>query len=241
MAYNWPGRLTNASLAPTPVELYRNILASADNNSMHIISIGFLTNLADLLRSKGDDISPLSGSELLAAKVSEMIIMGGRYPSGWEYNFGGTDPNSTVYVIENLPETIPITFSGGELGNNIYSGDRPLAEALTSNESPVISAYQWYVTRGSVRRETWDPIAVLYGVLGIDGFADIGLWPMLSYANKDGYNTITASNASNAWVNDTSVTNQHWLKLADGVSNTTMAWVIDNFLVHPPDVSTCLV
>ncbi|KIV95205.1 hypothetical protein PV10_02884 [Exophiala mesophila] len=224
VAYNWPGTLTNASLSPTPVDLYRSILASADNNSMHIISIGFLTNLADLLRSEGDDISPLTGQELVAAKVSEMIIMGGRYPFGWEYNFGGTDPDSTAYVIANLPESVPITFSGGELGNNIFSGDRPLAEALTSNESPIISAYQWYVTRGSVRRETWDPIAVLYGVLGLDGFAEIGMWPLLSYANEDGYNTITASNASNAWVNDTSVTNQHWLTLADGVTNTTMAW-----------------
>ncbi|KAL6246765.1 hypothetical protein RBB50_006072 [Rhinocladiella similis] len=239
VAYNWPGSLTNASLAPTPVELYRSILASADNSSLHIISIGFLTNLADLLRSEADDVSPLNGTELLTSKVSELVVMGGRYPSGWEYNFGGTDPNSTAYVIEHWPKTVPITFSGGELGSTIFSGQRPLEEA--PSESLPVSAYQWYVGRGSVTRETWDPITVLYGILGLDKFTKLGVWPMLAYANEYGYNTITASNGSNAWVNDTSVTNQHWLKLADGVTNTSMAWLIDNFLIHPPGSSKCLV
>ncbi|EXJ91467.1 hypothetical protein A1O3_00015 [Capronia epimyces CBS 606.96] len=239
VAYNWPGTLTNASLAPTPVELYRSILASADNHSLHIISIGFLTNIADLMRSEADDLSPLGGVELLTAKVSELIIMGGQYPSGWEYNFGGSDPNSTIYVIENWPETVAVTFSGGELGGSIYSGQRGLNEA--PSDSPVVSAYQWYVARGSVARETWDPITVLYGILGLDKFAKIGLRPFLAYANDYGYNSITATNGSNAWVNDTSVTNQHWLKLDDRVTNSSMAWLIDNFLVHPPGMSTCLV
>lgn len=171
--------------------------------------------------------------------MSELIIMGGRYPSGWEYNFGGSDPNSTIYVLDHWPKTIAVTFSGGELGGSIFSGQRPLEEAST--DSPTIAAYQWYVGRGSVTRETWDPITVLYGILGIENAAKLGFWPLLTYANEYGYNSITASNGSNAWVNDTSVRNQHWLKLADGVTNTTMAWLIDNFLVHPPGLSSCLV
>ena len=241
VAYNWPGTLTNASLAPTPVELYRKVLAAASNKSLHLISIGFLTNIADLLRSNADHISPLGGRELLAAKVSELIIMGGRYPSGWEYNFGGTDPNSTAYVLDHWPRTVAVTFSGGELGGSIYSGQRPLMEQTPSVDSLTVSAYQWYVTRGSVERETWDPITTLYGILGIDGFTKLGLQPLLKYANDYGYNHITASNGTNAWVNDTSVKNQHWLTLADGVTNTSVSWLVDNFLIHPPASSRCLV
>lgn len=239
VAYNWPGILTNASLAPTPVELYRSLLSSAENNSLHIISIGFLTNLADLLRSEADDLSPLSGVELLAAKVSELIIMGGQYPSGWEYNLGGTDPNSTIYVIENWPKTVAVTFSGAELGGSIFSGQIPLKEQPM--DSPTIAAYQWYIGRGSIVRETWDPITVLYGILGLRKFSELDMGPLLAYANDYGYNTITASNGSNEWVNDTSVVNQHWLKLADGVTNTSMASLINNFLIHPPGTSSCLV
>lgn len=241
VAYNWPGTLTNASLAPTPVELYRKILASASNKSLHLISIGFLTNIADVLRSRADHISPLGGRELLAAKVSELIIMGGRYPSGWEYNFGGTDPNSTAYVLDHWPRSVAVTFSGGELGGGIYSGQRPLMERTSSMDSLTVSAYQRYVGRESVERETWDPITTLYGILGIDGFKKIGMSSLLKYANAYGYNSITASDGSNAWVNDTSIKDQHWLALADGVTNTSMSWLIDNFLIHSPTLSACLV
>ena len=239
VAYNWPGTLTDASLAPTPVELYREILASAQNNSLHIISIGFLTNIAELLRSEADHVSPLSGLELVTAKVSKLIIMGGRYPSGWEYNFGGSDPDSTAYVLSQWPKTVAVTYSGGELGGSIYSGRRPLMATSSYNESLTVSAYQWYVGRGSVERETWDPITVLYGILGIDGFGKLGVLPPLKYANENGFNHITASNGTNSWINDTTVTNQHWLALADGVTNTSMSWIIDNFLIHPPTLLKC--
>lgn len=165
--------------------------------------------------------------------------MGGQYPSGWEYNFGGTDPNSTIYVIDNWPKSVAVTFSGAELGGSIFSGQIPLEEQPI--DSPTIAAYQWYIGRGSIVRETWDPITVLYGILGLDKFSELGMWPLLTYANDYGYNTVTASNGSNAWVNDTSIVNQHWLKLADGVTNTSMASLINNFLVHPPGTPSCLV
>lgn len=165
--------------------------------------------------------------------------MGGQYPSGWEYNFGGSDPNSTTYVLDHWPKTVAVTFSGGELGGSIFSGQNLVVNPST--DSPTLAAYQWYVGRGSITRETWDPITVLYGIVGLDGFSRLGTQPLLKYANKHGYNSIIASNGSNAWVNDTNVNNQHWLELANGVMNTSIAQVINNFLFHPPGISKCLV
>ncbi|KAF2168700.1 hypothetical protein M409DRAFT_65135 [Zasmidium cellare ATCC 36951] len=239
VAYNWPGAVKDAFQTNTPVSMYRSILAAADSHSLHIISIGFLTNLADVLRSTADSISPLSGTQLLEAKVSELIVMGGQYPSGWEYNFGGGDPESTAYVLANWPRSVSITFSGNELGGNIYSGREVLERAPA--DSPVLAAYEWYVTRGSVTRETWDPVTTLYGIVGMRGFQKLGVAPLLRYGNRFGYNKIVSSNGSNAWINDTSVRNQHWLELGYGVQNTTMADLINNFLVHPPSVRICLV
>ena len=164
--------------------------------------------------------------------------MGGQYPSGWEYNFGGTDPNSTAYVLSHWPKSVAVTFSGGELGGNIFSGQNLKTDP--SSDSPVIAAYQWYVGRGSITREAWDPITVLYGIVGLEGFTKLGTQPLFKYANSIGYNSIVASNGSNSWVNDTSVKNQHWLELADGVTNVTVARVINNFLLHPPGNSKCL-
>ena len=237
MAYNWPRTIDDASTTPEPVELYRRILSFADDQSMHIISIGFLTNLADLLRSDADDHGSLSGPDLISEKVSELVVMGGQYPSGYEFNFGGEDPESTAYVVENWPSDVPITYSGFELGGNIFSGQN-LAEH-SPPDSPILAAYQWYVGRCSTIRESWDPLTTLYGILGLDGFEKLGIKPPLVFANENGYNTITSANGSNAWVNDSSVTNQHYLRLADGVSNSSVAWLLDQFYVHDPIDERC--
>lgn len=204
---------------------------------MHIISIGFLTNLADLLRSEADETSSLSGPDLISAKVSELIVMGGAYPSGWEFNFGGQDPESTAYVVQHWPKTVAVTYSGYELGKTILSG-HDLAEHAPP-DSPVLAAYQWYVGRCSTVRESWDPLTTLYGILGLDGFEGMGMKAPLIFANEDGYNSITSSNGSNAWVNDSSVTSQHYLRLADGVSNSSVAWMLDQLYVHDPIDERC--
>ncbi|KAJ5973691.1 hypothetical protein N7481_010901 [Penicillium waksmanii] len=237
VANNWPRNLRNASSTPTPVELYRSILAAAANQSMNIISIGFLTNLKDVLKSKADEISPLSGSDLIAAKTRELVVMGGAYPSGSEYNFGHSDPESTAYVLKNWPKSVAITYSGFELGGDIDSGQN--LDVLSPPNSPILAAYQWYVGRGSTVRPSWDPITTLYGSLGLDGFEKLGLGRMLAFANRDGHNSLTSANASNAWVNDTSVTNQHWLKLADGVTNSSMSWLLDRVFTHDPVQQRC--
>lgn len=217
-------------MTPTPVDLYRTILSSAENESIHIISIGGLSNLADLLKSEADHISHLSGSQLISAKVSELVVMGGQYPSGWEYNFGGIDPKSTADVVNYWPKNVKITYSGGELGGNVFSGQ---SFALRfSPDSPVLSAYQWYVGRGSTIRESWDPITTLYGILGLEWVSQLKIRPMLAYANEFGYNSINPANGSNAWVNDTGITNQHWLRLADGVTNSSLARLLDDIMTR---------
>ena len=238
VAYHWPGGLKDASSTPTPVDLYRQLLSEAEDDSIHIISIGFLTNLADLLRSEPDDWSPLSGSALVSAKVSELVVMVGYYPSGWEYNFGGEDPQSTAYVVENWPSDVPITYSGGELGGNIFSGQG--LKEHSPPDSPILAAYEWYIGRCATVRESWDPLTVLYGILGLNGLEQLGVGSPFAFANRDGYNSITSSNASNAWVNDSSVTNQHYLRLAEGVSNTSVAWLLDQLYTHDPIDKRCM-
>ncbi|KAI1498832.1 nucleoside hydrolase [Biscogniauxia marginata] len=220
IAHNWPRSLNDSSATPTPVELYRSILASSEDRSITLISLGFLTNLATLLDSPPDDITPLSGPALLSGKVKELVIMGGKYPSGWEFNFGGSDPESTYHVVNNWPRDVPITYSGFELSEKILSGDR-LADQAPA-DSPVLAAYQWYVSRCSTIRESWDPVTTLYGILGLEEARKLGIGKLFVYANKIGYNEVLA-NGSNAWVNDSSVSNQHWLRLANGVTNTSVA------------------
>ncbi|KAI1106225.1 nucleoside hydrolase [Jackrogersella minutella] len=239
VAYNWPHSLNDSSTTPTPVELYRSILSASEDQSVTLISIGFLTNLAALLNSTPNDTTPLAGPALISAKVKELVIMGGQYPSGWEFNFGGSDPESTYQVVNNWPRDVPITYSGGELGGNIYSGEELKEKAEKAlPDSPVLAAYEWYVGRYSTIRESWDPVTMLYGIVGLEGAPELGIEKLFAYANDIGYNEVLV-NGSNYWVNDSSVTNQHWLKLADGVTKTTVAGLLIEFFAHDPSDRNC--
>lgn len=235
IAYNWPHDLAYANETSEPVTLYRELLAAANDSSVTLVSVGFFDNLAALLDSPADAISPLNGTELVVAKVAELVVMGGEYPSGWEYNLG-TNATASQRVVNGWPRSVAVTYSGSSLGGNIYSAARLAREAPA--DSPVLAAYQFYVGRCATIRMSWDPVTTLYAILGLDAGARATHGahgrPLFAYANTIGYNTVDAD-GNNAWVNDTSVTNQHWLQLADGVSNTTVAAVLDRYFASAPD------
>ena len=77
---NFPRVLQDASRAPNPVDLYRQILGEAQNGSITIVSIGFFDNLAALVDSEPDGHSNMTGRELIAAMVKDLAVMGGEYP-----------------------------------------------------------------------------------------------------------------------------------------------------------------
>ncbi|EAQ83107.1 hypothetical protein CHGG_10925 [Chaetomium globosum CBS 148.51] len=232
IAQHWPRQLNDSSATPTPVQLYRSILSAADDKSVTIISIGFLTNLAALLEDDGPD-----SRSLISAKVKELVVMGGQYPSGREFNFGGVDPASAHKAINNWPRQVPVTYIGFELGKDIFSGGR-LTDSNAPTRSPVLAAYQWYVGRCSTLRESWDPITTLYGICGIEGCGELGMGKLFEFANDKGYNWV-GEDGSNEWVNDTGAVNQHWLKLAEGVTNEDVAWWLDRFIGENPDGRRC--
>jgi inosine-uridine nucleoside N-ribohydrolase len=80
MVAQFPSSIKNWDEVPGAVEVYRAALAGAEDHSVVIAAIGFLTNLAALLRSSADEHSSLSGRELVAAKVKRVVYQGGWYP-----------------------------------------------------------------------------------------------------------------------------------------------------------------
>ncbi|RAQ41627.1 inosine/uridine-preferring nucleoside hydrolase [Aspergillus flavus] len=203
VAYNWRHTASmpwgDVSSAWDPVELYRKLLSEAGDHSVTIASIGFLDNLSELLSSPGDTYSSLSGHGLVKAKVKELVIMGGAYPCGYEYNFYGSNASATAHVVNTWPG--PMTFSGGELGATVYSGARLTVEGPISD--PVNAAYRWY-TGYNISRSSWDPLTVLYA---IDGLSN-----MFVYANKGGHNYIYPD-GRNEWLPDSPLYPQKYLKL----------------------------
>jgi len=110
------------------------LLAKQPDNSVTIVSVGFLTNLAAILDSRPDEHSPLDGEALVAKKVRQWVCMGGVFPQGkfqkgqGEYNFM-YDTVASVRAINDWPT--PVVFSGFA----IFSRTRVLS-ALQRPEGP---------------------------------------------------------------------------------------------------------
>ncbi|KAE8155331.1 inosine-uridine preferring nucleoside hydrolase-domain-containing protein [Aspergillus avenaceus] len=220
VAYNWRQHSDmpwmDTSSAWDPVQLYRKLLSEQEDQSVTIASIGFLDNLSGLLSSSADAYSPLPGSALVATKVKELVIMGGAYPCGHEYNFYGYNASAAAHVINTWPGRM--VFSGAELGGPVYSGARLTVEGPIGD--PVKAAYQWY-TGYNQSRNSWDPLTVLYAIEG--------LGRTFVYGNEGGRNYVYPD-GRNEWLQRDSPHAQHYLELA--VSEKDAGALLDEYFVQ---------
>ena len=170
IAKEFPGKLSSADELPDAAILYRKILAGRPDKSVVMISVGQLTNFSNLLKTKPDEHSPLDGKGLVAKKVKAWVCMGGRFPSGREWNVH-RDAAASKYAIDNFPR--PIVFSGYEIGSRVKTG---AGLRDTPKNNPIRRAYELY--NGLNNRESWDQTAALFAVRGLDGglsdFWDLG-------------------------------------------------------------------
>lgn len=162
---NYPHAIKNNSEVPDAVEIYRKVLAKQPDKSVTIITVGFLTNLANLLKSKPDKYSPLTGVQLVSRKVKSLVSMAGRFPSGSEFNID-QDAASGKYVFENW--STPIIFSGWEIGQKIKTG-LPLINNNTIKNNPVKDVFRISIPldpQDKAGRMSWDETAVLVAIAG---------------------------------------------------------------------------
>lgn len=157
------------TLISNVTDIYREALSKAENNSVVFITIGFFTNLKNLLQSEPDSISPFTGAELFSMKVKKLVSMAGNFRSGHpdfksEFNIN-VDIEAARYVIENVDKEI--VFCPYEMGYHILTGTR-LISMGDMKRNPVAKAYQLYC--GEVGyRNSWDLVTVYYAVRGTHG------------------------------------------------------------------------
>ena len=211
---------------PKALDIYRKALASSEDNSVTIISIGFLINLRELLQSQADSSSPLDGTQLVIKKVKQLVVMGGKFPKSdpnqGEYNFacqgGGPD---TQFVIERWPT--PILFSGFEIGLNIQTGTTLVS---ASPSDPVRRAYELYTNFKG--RPSWDLTAVLAAVRDPNLY-----WSVQS----SGYCKVN-SNGTNEWLPAPTKYNHSYLVAK--VPTTDIGNLLDHLLLLPPKNTSSL-
>lgn len=162
---HYPHSIKSNADVQDALQLYRKILSLQPDNSVTIITVGFLTNLANLLASQPDSISPLNGSQLVKNKVRMLVSMAGRFPSGSEFNLA-QDARSSNKVLSDWPS--PILFSGFEIGWKIRTG-LPLIHNKEIRSSPVKDVFSICIPmekQDSAGRMSWDETAVFVAVKG---------------------------------------------------------------------------
>ena len=193
----YPHTINSTSEVPDAVTIYRKVLSQQLDHSVTIVSIGFLTNLSNLLSSQPDEFSKLTGTELVKRKVSKLVSMAGWFPEGREYNLL-TDSVASANVFNNWPTTV--IFSGFEIGNNIKTGLSLVND--TSVSGPVKDVFAFCIPKAkedSLGRSSWDETTTFVAIKGAKPYFDL----------KRGHIIIKGGN--NSWKDDDNGS-QYYLK-----------------------------
>ncbi|MGZ3999443.1 MAG: nucleoside hydrolase [Mucilaginibacter sp.] len=165
----YPHKIKNNSEAWDAVKLYRKILASQPDKSITIVTVGFLTNLSNLLNTKADGYSPLDGKALVSKKVKLLVCMAGKFPSGFEFNVM-KDAKASQNVYQNWPTQIIL--SGFEIGAKIHVG-LPLIHNTAIKNDPVKDVFSLSIPMAkedSAGRMSWDETALLVAIKGYSSY-----------------------------------------------------------------------
>ena len=209
---HWPAPVKRSSEVEDALIVYRRVLAAAADRSVVIAAIGFATNLAPLLRSPPDEISPLGGRELVAQKVKRIVWQGGWYPKRHlpirgnaaenEFNWGcgkrwyDSTPcdGEAAFAVMRMPPTVEQIFS--EVGGEIGTGGRDVL-ACAPETNPCRQAFQRTLTAWNQDpqggRASWDPVVTLVAVRGVQAIP--GAFTVRG-AN------LLAHNGTNYWVDE---------------------------------------
>jgi hypothetical protein len=158
IATEFPHDLKSAKDCPPAANLYRQLLASAPDKSVSIVTTGYLNNLKALLQSGPDEHSSLNGVELVRKKVKLWSCAGGMFPKGDEFNFRVV-PDGAYYAVNHWPSAI--MYVGFDVGQAIYTcGQLPEAPKI----NPIRRVY--VDIKNQYPYPSWGQIAIYYAVRG---------------------------------------------------------------------------
>lgn len=169
-------KAVNYDNTPDACKLLRKLLT--ENEHVTLVVTGFLTNIAALLESTGDEISALDGISLVKEKVDEIAVMGcnfshqnGINPAPELINEDGTihavaewniycDIPAAQKVFDLSP--VSVVSSPFELGFRMYTG-----APMCAHGDGKLPDSLCFKVHGSINgRDSWDPATALYGIYG---------------------------------------------------------------------------
>ncbi|MFA5816942.1 MAG: nucleoside hydrolase [Bacteroidales bacterium] len=214
----YPHTIKSTNEVADAVDVYRKTLINQPDKSVTIVTVGFLTNLNNLLKSQPDNISLLTGKELVIRKIKRLVSMAGRFPEGREFNVY-MDSTASEYVYKNWPGEI--IFTGFEIGWDIRTGLKLIKSDIKN--SPVKDVFSISIPLSAEDKDgrmSWDETSILIGVYGTEGFFDFVRGKII--VNPDG---------SNRWENNPE--GKHFY-VKQKMPVTQMSTFIEDRMMHVP-------
>lgn len=221
----YPGTQANAT-APDSTSLYRRLLNAAPDQSVVIVVVGGQTCAHLLLESGADPERDGSigrtGRDLIAAKVRQLVIMGGNFidPNHREHNIA-LDAAAARNIAARWPT--PIVYSGFEIGVEVLTGGAMTQPGI----NPVAKAYELFPAGGVgtiASSPSYDQTAAWFAVRGLNA-GDRVLWR----PSEPG--RVSFPDARSRFEPDPNGPHRHLIRHA---ANAEVAAVIEPLMIQPP-------
>lgn len=189
----YPHALMRSSDAPAAAQLLRRLLSGQPDNSVVVLQTGFFSNLAALLDTPADAISPLTGRELVKEKVRFLSVMAGGFQT-----IEGNNHYCEYNVINDIPAAqklandwpSPIVWSGFEIGIAVPYPSTSIEQDFSYvPHHPTAEAYYLY-NPPPHNRPTWDLTSTLYAVCSSRGYFELSPSGQV-VVEKDGFTRFT--------------------------------------------------
>ena len=230
LASAFPHHFHEGVEVPDALLVYRDILEQQADHSVTIVTVGYLTNLRNLMQIPTSE-GHLSGIDLIQAKVKKWVCMGGNFigqPAVDDLKLDNVnfrrDAASAFEVIRHWP--VKVDFAGREVCS-IPSGLEAGAVLVgTPAGNPVRMAYESYFGGPGRSRHVADLVTVLYAVRGLRDYWDI---------SEAGWMDI-APDCSFTWKSDPAGKQAYLLKkqINDQPNDDTIEKTLDELLIREP-------
>ena len=177
-------RTFDASKCMDGWKLYRKILSKAEDKSITIVAIGFATSLSQLMESKADEYSKLSGVDLFAQKVKAVYVQAGRFEpedSTSGYNMRAASKQAAIFY-DKLPESVELIMSPSYVGESMnYLPEDVIADLSWTEVNPIKAVYTNYTCDTGQRM--WDVNCVTNAIFG-DGQFNMSAPGFVTFVDK---------------------------------------------------------
>lgn len=163
---------------PEAVSVLRRQLAQAQDHSVVLIQVGLAANLADLVESKPDDISPLSGRQLIEQKVRLASVMAGAFrPVRGNQHFLEANVRNGIESMQRFadqwPQNVPVVWSDFLIGIAAPYPRESIARDFEYTDHHIVKEAYLLHSGPNHDRPTWDLTSVLYAVRPNDQYFDL--------------------------------------------------------------------